>query len=411
MIQDPTVFFDTAWNIGMELVRDAIWDNDRCTWQGASMEPVEGKFTATIRTFKADMYSGTSGITFFLSALYSVKKDELLKHTIEGAINHCISLYQQSGDNGFYGGKSGIAFCVIEAGTRLERPDWIKEGLAILTAIEPKITHPYETDIMAGIAGTIHGLLYGFNISQDVVLLDNAVKLGNILCDMAEKSEHGWGWVSIPGKPVLTGLSHGIAGISGALLELYHITNNEQYLHAATEGIKCEQLFYHPTLCNWPDFREGIPATPDKYIYGVAWCTGAPGLALSRLRSTAITGDKQYDQQAWVGLNTTYMQVQGELTARGPSTNFSLCHGLAGNADVLLESGASAYRNAAASAGLYGIENYVNASLPWPSGVLNRQKNPGLMLGLAGTGYFYLRLWDSAFKTILLPPYTPKIKS
>jgi lantibiotic modifying enzyme len=43
----------------------------------------------------------------------------------------------------------------------------------------------------------------------------------------------------------------------------------------------------------------------------------------------------------------------------------------------------------------------------WPSGVSGGD-NPGLLLGLAGTGYFYLRLSDpDAVPTILLPGSRP----
>ena len=54
--------------------------------------------------------------------------------------------------------------------------------------------------------------------------------------------------------------------------------------------------------------------------------------------------------------------------------------------------------------GLTGIEKYGHSRLPWPSGVISKQKTPGLMMGIAGTGYFFLRLYDRSFETILLPP-------
>jgi len=388
----------------MELVRDAIWDGDRCTWMGASMEPIEGKFTACVRTFKADLYSGTSGIAFFLSALYSVKQNEPLRKTIEGAINHSLALTGEVTDNGFYSGKTGIAFALIEAGERLGNDDWIEKGLSIMNGIEPAANNAWETDIISGASGTLHGMLYGYAYSKDAVLLAKAEKLGDLLIEHAEKSAQGWGWVSIPGKPVLTGISHGIAGISCALLELYKASGKDKYLAAAMEGIKLEQTVFHPGYSNWPDFREGVPTDPTKYIYGVAWCTGAPGMALARQRSAEITGDATLTEHSENAFRTTYSQVKYELSANGQTSNFSICHGLGGNADILLESTNPLYKNAAVTAGLRGIESHINTPLPWTSGVLNRQKAPGLMLGTAGTGYFYLRLFDNTFKTILVPP-------
>ncbi len=401
---NTTMFFDTAWGIGMELVRDAIWDGDRCTWQGASMESVEGKYIATVRTFKSDLYSGTSGIAFFLSALHSVKKNDLLRKTIEGAVAHSLSMYGQAQDNGFYSGKTGIAFAIIESGKRMHREDWINKGISILSAIEPKAAQNHETDIISGVAGTIHGMLYGYAHNKDAALLEKAGRLGDILISLAEKSNNGWGWTSIPGKPTLTGISHGLAGISCALLELYKATQKQQYYDAAMEGIKSEQIVFHPGYGNWPDFREGIPTDPAKMIYGVGWCTGAPGIALARQRSAEITGNAALQEHAEQAFNTTFNQVMFELGAGGQTSNFSVCHGIGGNADILIDSPHVRHKNAAIATGVRGIENYFNPGMPWPSGVLNQQKAPGLMLGIAGTGYFYLRLFDNSFKTILLAP-------
>ena len=78
----------------------------------------------------------------------------------------------------------------------------------------------------------------------------------------------------------------------------------------------------------------------------------------------------------------------------------------AGNADVLLTAGAllgdSSLTQAAQEAGRMGIERYRMHNIGWTSGVSDpnggtgRFENPSLMIGLAGTGYFYLRLAQAA---------------
>jgi lantibiotic modifying enzyme len=78
--------------------------------------------------------------------------------------------------------------------------------------------------------------------------------------------------------------------------------------------------------------------------------------------------------------------------------NFSLCHGLGGNAELLIY-GAQVlhrpdYHAAAQQLGLKGIETYEKNRLPWPCGVLGGGETPNLLLGLAGIGYFFLRLHD-----------------
>ncbi|HYP18471.1 MAG TPA: lanthionine synthetase LanC family protein, partial [Chloroflexia bacterium] len=41
-----------------------------------------------------------------------------------------------------------------------------------------------------------------------------------------------------------------------------------------------------------------------------------------------------------------------------------------------------------------GMVQYGQQRMPWPCGVMGGGENPSLMLGLAGIGYFYLRLYD-----------------
>jgi lantibiotic biosynthesis protein len=49
-----------------------------------------------------------------------------------------------------------------------------------------------------------------------------------------------------------------------------------------------------------------------------------------------------------------------------------------------------------------GIESHASDGRPWPCGI-DGGETSGLMLGLSGIGYFYLRLYKSAVPSILLP--------
>lgn len=87
------------------------------------------------------------------------------------------------------------------------------------------------------------------------------------------------------------------------------------------------------------------------------------------------------------------------------AAGFSLCHGLAGNADVLLRGasilgdGDSEGMRAAIDVADTGLERY-DASGRWPLGAEGQP--PGLMVGLAGIGYWYLRVADPTLPSVLL---------
>jgi len=54
----------------------------------------------------------------------------------------------------------------------------------------------------------------------------------------------------------------------------------------------------------------------------------------------------------------------------------------------------------AADIARFGIERYGDGARPWPCGAAG--PTPALMVGLAGTGYFYLRLANPALPSVLL---------
>jgi len=56
-----------------------------------------------------------------------------------------------------------------------------------------------------------------------------------------------------------------------------------------------------------------------------------------------------------------------------------------------------------------GIQSVYRHRNPWPCGVVSGGETPNLMLGTAGIGYFYLRLYDSgAVPSVLLVRSCPR---
>jgi lantibiotic modifying enzyme len=129
----------------------------------------------------------------------------------------------------------------------------------------------------------------------------------------------------------------------------------------------------------------------------MAWCHGAPGIGLSRLRNAEILPDNvEIARDLEAALQTTAATL---ATPWKPgSGNYSLCHGATGNAELMMMAGQKLQRPAltavAEKVGQEGIEYYVKQGLPWPCGNNGAGEAPGLMLGLAGIGHFYLRLFD-----------------
>ena len=184
---------------------------------------------------------------------------------------------------------------------------------------------------------------------------------------------------------------------------MFEATGEVRFRNAAEEAFRYERSFYSAENENWPDFRDFLRPPGSPPAFGVAWCHGAPGIALSRLRAWRVTGALEAREEAGIALRTTRRALESPGAA---STGFSLCHGCAGNADVLLEGhrdlGTQELREVAEKIGHAGIEQFESARFPWPCGVPGAGETASLMLGTAGIGYFYLRLADPAVPSVLM---------
>lgn len=400
----PEVMLQTANQLGTRLCRDALWAGDRCNWLGSSMELIDGVWTVAHRSFGPELYNGTSGIALFLARLYATTPERLYRRAAEGAIRHALSRLDDlspSSRGGFYAGTIGIAHALVTLGEVFDSPTLLRQAHELLHEAAREGPHPQGLDLIMGSAGALPALLNLHQRLGDDDILGLAIRHGEHLMISARENDVGLSWDTLPGstRKDLTGFAHGAAGPAWALLELYNTTREHRYCNAAVEGFRYEQNYYDPEHQNWPDFREYDPANSPAGTapYCTAWCHGAPGIGLSRLRAYEILKEEEYLYQSNIALQTT-IRTLNQTMAQGVNGDFSLCHGIAGNAELVLH----AYRTSknpeqlaiAEQVGRFGIEQYEDNGLPWPCGVHGGGETPNLMLGLAGIGYFYLRLYD-----------------
>lgn len=398
VVAPSTTYLATAHEIARQLCRDAIWDGPRCNWIGSNVMPVMGRYQVVRSSCSGNVYSGLAGIALFLGQISLKLEDVIVEETLEGCVRAILweKALPPSSNYAYFSGQMGIADSLIRLGNLKNRKDWTKKGEKMLARVCQVPIEDSELDIIGGVAGAVPILLQHHQRSGHPYLLEAAKRCGQFLLDKAEKSPDAWTWITMLGSPGLTGYSHGNAGISLALLSLWKATGAAHWREAAMLGFAYERKHFDVVQQNWPDLRV-LPASPARgHVCVEAWCHGAPGIALSRLRAWQLSGDATFLSEAQVALQTTRRNL---LHAHA---NFSLCHGTAGNADVLLVGAEilqdSSLVQAAEQAGLMGIERYQKTKFDWPSGVSDPAggtaiyQNPSLLLGLAGIGYFYLRL-------------------
>lgn len=393
----PATFLGAAQRIAAKLCRDAVWSRGRCNWLGWAMEPVDGQFVPCYRTCGPELYSGTAGIALFLGQLHRLAPEQDLRETIEGAAAFLVEqTTSESGRAlpGFYTGLLGMGYALVRLGELLGREAWVEAGLRAVEGGGPAAHDGRLHDVLSGSAGLIPALLDLAVRGQRPELIEQAGVHARRLASAALQTERGASWPNPePGAAPLLGYSHGSAGMAAGLLEFHRVVPDDGLLHLAREALRYERSFFNPAESNWPDFRPqpGQAASPPGYP--VAWCHGATGIGLSRLRLLEFVAD---DPQLLPEVDAALQTVSRSLSQPkdGFLRDFSYCHGLAASAEFLLDVGHQMGRTdileAARNVGRFGIAQYGQEG--WPCGVRVTGETPGLMLGTAGIGYFMLRL-------------------
>jgi lantibiotic modifying enzyme len=400
-------YLETAVGIGRQISDAAVWHGGRCTWVGAMPEEGPAGPRMTYASFGPDLYGGTAGVALVAAELYAASGESLFQVVALGAIEHALS---RVGDLppgtslGLYTGRPGVALASSLVGRLLRRADLCERGAALGRDLDPRLESA-ENDLLSGRAGAIVGLLVLNAITGDDDFLHKSAEMGEQLVNAGEREAEtlSWSSPSFPSRPNLTGFSHGAAGVGYALLELYQATGDHRFRASAEGAFAYERRLYNPDAMNWPDLRQSAPRgnqPEDPPSYTALWCHGAPGIALSRLRASELLGESQYHSEAITALETTRDSVRSELH----TGNYSLCHGLAGNAEILAEGKPlldDESKSLVRTIALTGIETYGQPGQYWPGGV-SGGRTASLFLGLAGTAHFYLRLNDAAIPSVLL---------
>lgn len=415
-------FLEVASGIGRRMVEQALWEGPECTWTVLAPDRSNPEKRSSVsKTASGEIYQGASGIAAFLGELYALSGQKEFGRAALGGIRYALRLGQDLSEDsfGFHSGRTGIAYAAQRLSQVLQRPELSQQALALVEPMAGKESQDNGIDVIAGAAGAVPALIHLYRTTGSSLCLDIATGLGDHLLQTAYRAPEGWSWGTIGNSAVrhLAGLAHGAAGIGLALLELAWATGTGCYRFAAEMAFLYERRHFSAEHSNWPDLRHKeigdllfyatpqdlrkaalagqIPPYEPKYM--TAWCHGSPGIGLSRLRAFELTRLPVYRQETEAALRSTNESFEG---------NYSLCHGVAGNCELPLEAWRvwddPSLRQICLDCAASGWERFGKHGNPWPCGTMNSEPDPSLMLGEAGIGYFYLRLYDPSTPSMLL---------
>lgn len=407
---------NAAITIATRICRDAIWNGKYCNWIGSSTEEFYGAPRGFAKALSTNFYDGLAGISWFLLNTALLQNNPLIEKTAKASLNQIIDQeingrnkeINQVGQLGFYTGLPGIAFVLLHAGELLNEPAYASAAHELIkkTILIPK--EYWGLDVIEGAAGAIPALIHFYKRAPHNALQQFIISLANFLIEKADKQSTGWSWNTMEGSTFnLTGFGHGAAGFAVAFAELYAFTNNKEYLDISKAAAQYENNHFNATQQNWPDYRNfnnvyQPPAGPVEAVCSMAWCHGAPGIGLARLRMFELTGEQIFKNDAAKAIDTTIKNLS--IYNAG---NYSMCHGIFGNAELVL-AGAEIlnqpeYLSLAQGSAADCIHNFITKAIPVPNGLQSGHETPDFMLGSSGIGYFFLRLTDpKKFSSMLL---------
>ena len=148
--------------------------------------------------------------------------------------------------------------------------------------------HDEQYDLTSGSAGLVAGLLPPHDARPSNAVLDAVCACADRILAGAMPCESGVGWLprlmregGVADRP-LVGLAHGAAGVAWPLLAAAARCARPRYREAALAGIAYERAQVGPAEDTWRDLRHAAGGAPFDLS---AWCHGAAGVGLARVRS------------------------------------------------------------------------------------------------------------------------------
>ncbi len=406
---------------GAQFVEEAVQLSDRlqraAIRSGSSMVWITLEYTAELERYELkpvdhSLYSGLLGIALFFGALAQATRvttyrdqtlaviQDLRADLAQGNIHRAARLGQRLGLGAAYG-IGAVVYALTRLSTFLGDDALLAEAHRASALLTPQIiADDSSLDIFSGCAGAILGFLALYDQSPDQHLLDQAWLCGKHLLETRRTTSvsEQCAWVTLNGT-ILTGFSHGAAGISYALARLYGKVGETEFRDAAREAAAYEHSVFSPQARNWPDFR--FPASGEP-VFTTSWCHGAPGIALARIGSLDCIDAEDIRQDLDAALETT----QTMLSNRGDVDH--LCCGTLGRVETLWKAGQVLARPNLLEAAWQASTDMVyrarqRGSYYLFAGLPDGIDNPGFFQGAAGIGYQWLRLaYPDKFPSVLM---------
>ncbi len=329
------------------------------------------------------LYEGIGGIAVFLAMAAGKYPSKRYCHIYEVAVNKLFRYTEETASGmhsresmhtGSFVGEGSVVFTylLLYEATGEERfltlAKWHGEIVENMWETETSM------DYLSGLAGAVTVFTKLFRVSGEKCYLKTAMQMGEKIWKNCDAMEIGAGWRLLEGVEPLAGIAHGNSGLILAFSCLLELTGDMRYADRIKELLAYEDSLYERG--NWKDLRhpQGLRFCNN------AWCHGAAGILLSRLRLKQCG----FPDNSGIVKRDIDRCKQIFLEEMEPE-ELCLCHGLTGNYLALGE-----YLRSEADSELgreyREIEERILKRLERGEVSAREKYNPAWMTGISGVG-------------------------
>lgn len=329
-----------------------------------------------------NLYNGNAGIAIYLAAYANcIDAPDTLKSRAISTVKKAIDCsYQRAlatpegvGMAAFGGIIYALSLIELRFGIDVQFDDKITN---LLIQFEKQLSLCNELDILHGLAGAAMCLVYAFHYSKKSALKPHIKAVSKRLCRQStELIEQTTRHLSSP----LNGFAHGLAGIGTALCVTSKIIGEKHLSVVGLKLLELESKDYAVHLNNWPDHR--LPSGEQSPDQVSAWCHGTLGIGLSRyhLKNVLLNNAPNHFELDIAQTNKRHIE-------HFQTNDIGICHGTAGELELLIYNNGYKNRDQCATAVTKIIKQLQSATI---------EHGFGLMTGIAGVGYQLMRLTDA----------------
>ena len=387
----PEALVEQSVQIAHELKQKAIYTGEgSATWISLTYREEAQQYEMLPMGLR--LFDGCSGVALFLAGLTKITQTKshrdltlaTIAPILRGINLDCDRVIQEIGIGGGMGA-GALIYTLVRTGQMLDTDFLTPARQVAATITDERISQDCTFDLLGGSAGAILGLLALYQIEPDEKILERAIACGRHLLASRTASASGHrAWIT--GKQsMLTGFSHGAAGIAYALGRLFAVTQQAEFLNAAIESNAYEASVFIAEQNNWPDFR--YPKTEKGYSCWNSWCHGASGIGLARVAELGILPQETIESDIAAAIATAKTYPLERID--------QLCCGNLGRVEFLLNAAQKLKRSELQAIALERTSQVVARAnykgkfgLNWETGPYD----PSFFQGTSGIGYQLLRM-------------------